>query len=90
MTDEQNEADFIETQIRVESVSGGSIKDAEELRLTIQGQSLIIMAVAEIALMFLREGLGGEIDRARDGEGNPIDLGPTRLDVMSTGDDPVA
>lgn len=85
MSDEEFE--IIETQLRVSAVTGDSIKDSPRLRLDIEGQAVVIMALAELSLTALQV-IGGQIDKATDQDGNALQIGPMKIDPLS-GDDPV-
>lgn len=94
MTEENTtpEGDLVETQIRLQSAEEGvNINEAKSLRLTVEGDALLVAAVFELALGFIRMA-GGEVDRAQTESGEDITdrFRPAVIDPFDLGDDSVA
>lgn len=85
--------DEIVTKVQLTPVDDGvTIADAKALRLTVEGESLIVQAAFQIVMGFLQAGLGGEIARAENSDGEDITehFTPAVIDPFDLGGDPVA
>jgi hypothetical protein len=92
MTEENDDSQTAErhTQFLLKAIDGESIESSSRISLEVLGDRDVVLAIAEIAIAFLKEGLGAEIQRAYDANGNDVPLGPLVIDPLSAGDDPVA
>ena len=75
------------TRICIEAVGPtGTVADAEELRLVVEGPREVISVVAEQVVQLLTLAFGGEIMSIRDDLGNDLSFTPTVIDPLDTGD----
>lgn len=89
MTDESNAPEYVDTKFKVEATDGAeTLRESETARLTIEGQTVVIMALAEIALSAMQMLFGAEVGDVLDGEGNPLTT--STIDILDTGDTAVA
>ena len=81
-----------ETPIRIvfESVDGGLIRDSKNLRLIVEAEKAIVVALADLVEQFLVSAYGGRVDSVVDDQGNNmLPPPPAQIDPLSTGDDSV-
>lgn len=89
---EENETVEAPIRIAVESLDGGPISEAADLRLVVEGDAGIVEKTAEIALLFLQQMFGAEIRRVSVDDEDVTDRvlldDPRRIDILDAGDGP--
>jgi hypothetical protein len=89
---ESENTEIVETRIQISAVDEDvNIADAKTLRLTVEGDPLMVGAMFEIVLGFTQS-LGGQVDRAYTASGEDITSSfvPPTIDLLDAGDEPVA
>lgn len=89
MTEEGSAPDYVDTKFRVDALEEGKpLRESERARVTIEGQTEVILVIAEIALAAMKTLFGAEIGQPMNDKGEPIL--PPQIDILDTGDEPVA
>ncbi len=80
----------LDTKIKVEAIDAETIREAENLRLTVEGHHAVVSTIAQLVYGYFQV-VGAETVSATDGDGNDLlpSLLPARLGLLDTGDTPV-
>lgn len=91
MSEENGESQTPEAAVLISivAVDVDSVKDATRLKLEIEGDANVIMAFTELNVAYL-QALYGDQFAMIGSDGEPVTLGPTKIDPLDAGDDPVA
>jgi hypothetical protein len=87
MTDENDALDTVETQLKVEPIDADTLGAADRARLTVEAQTAVAMALAELFIAFMESALGAEVGPPMDGNGNVIEA--PKVDLLDAGGDSV-